>query len=113
MDLANSEIGLSDVHEMNNVQVMLSGEVITNYSHLTDDGRYLYVISQTRIAPYTVDRIVVDKYDPLQQMNHLSRIILSYDTMNLGNLFTFFILLFHWNDVGFACLSLEVCFLLL
>lgn len=69
---------------MNNARVILSGEITTNISHLIDDGRYLYLISQTRIPPYTVDRIVVDKYDPLQQMIHIGRVILSYDVTHNG-----------------------------
>ena len=71
--------GLS-LRGMHSGQILSSGEVITARSHVTTDGRFLFLVSQTRVHPYTSDRIVVNKFDPCNQMQHISQIVLCHNT---------------------------------
>ena len=48
-----------------------------NASPMFSDGRYLYILSQTKAQTF---RYFVDMYDPLQRMMHIKQVELRFPT---------------------------------
>ena len=64
----------------------ITNEIITTRTHMITEGRYLYLISRILIPPYTIEQIVIDKFDPLLGMPHIQRITLCYNSLSSMNL---------------------------
>ena len=60
----------------------ITNEIITTHTHMITEGRYLYIISRILISPYTIEQIVIDKFDPLLGMPHIKRITLCYNSLS-------------------------------
>jgi hypothetical protein len=55
-------------------------------SPMFTEGRYLYILSVIGFFDYRFPKFAVDRYDPLQQMNHVNRVILHFKETDASSL---------------------------